>query len=344
MSINYKNSGVNIDSGNEAVSRIKDKVKITFDKNVVTGLGTFGAMYDASHLLKEYKQPILVQSIDGVGTKLKIAAMVGKFETIGEDIVNHCCNDILCQGAKPLTFLDYIASDKLLPKEIEEMVSGMVKACKEASVSLIGGETAEMPGVYLSGEHDIAGCILGVTEKEKIITGDKIKEGDVVLGLGSSGLHTNGYSLARKIFFEVNDYTVDSHFEELPFSLGKELLFPHHNYAPSVLPILEKYEIKGIAHITGGGLLENVPRVLPGGLSVEIKKHSWEILPIFKLIQKLGQVKEEEMYRVFNMGIGLVLIVDGGMLNVIKQELESSGEKVYEIGKVVKGKKNVKLI
>ncbi len=344
MSINYKNSGVNIDSGNEAVSRIKDKVKITFDKNVVTGLGTFGAMYDASHLLKEYKQPILVQSIDGVGTKLKIAAMVGKFETIGEDIVNHCCNDILCQGAKPLTFLDYIASDKLLPKEIEEMVSGMVKACKEASVSLIGGETAEMPGVYLSGEHDIAGCILGVTEKEKIITGDKIKEGDVVLGLGSSGLHTNGYSLARKIFFEVNDYTVDSHFEELHFSLGKELLFPHHNYAPSVLPILEKYEIKGIAHITGGGLLENVPRVLPGGLSVEIKKHSWEILPIFKLIQKLGQVKEEEMYRVFNMGIGLVLIVDGGMLNVIKQELESSGEKVYEIGKVVKGKKNVKLI
>jgi len=343
MSINYKSSGVDIDAGNEAVSRIKDKVKTTFDQNVVTGLGTFGAMFDASWL-KDYKQPILVQSIDGVGTKLKIAKMAQKFSTVGEDIVNHCCDDILCQGARPLTFLDYIASDKLQPKEIEEIVGGMVKACKEASVSLIGGETAEMPGVYLTGEHDIAGCILGIVEKEKIITGDKIKEGDAVLGLGSSGLHTNGFSLARKIFFESGKYNVDSNFEELHFSLGKELLLPHHNYAPAVLPILEKYEIKGIAHITGGGLIENVPRVLPEGLAAEIKKHSWEVLSIFKLIQKLGAVKEEEMFRVFNMGIGLVLIVDVKVAEKVNKAMENNQEKVYHIGKVIKGNKQVKLI
>ena len=340
--INYKNSGVDIDAGNEAVKRIKDKVKATFDKNVVTGLGTFGAMYNASWL-KDYQEPILVQSIDGVGTKLKVAQMAGNLTTVGEDIVNHSCNDILCQGAKPLTFLDYIAADKVSPKEIKDMVSGMVKACKEAGVSLIGGETAEMPGVYLPGEHDIAGCITGVVEKEKIITGDKIKEGDTVLGLASVGLHTNGFSLARKIFFESGEYNVDSRFEELHFSLGKELLVPHHNYAPAVLPILEKYEIKGIAHITGGGLVENVPRVLPAGLSLQITKNSWPVLPIFKLMKRLGNVAEEEMYRVFNMGIGLVLIV-GADFKSVSADLEKAGEKVYEIGKIVKGKKDVRFI
>ena len=340
--INYKNSGVDIDAGNEAVKRIKDKVKATFDKNVVTGLGTFGAMYNASWL-KDYQEPILVQSIDGVGTKLKVAQMAGNLTMVGEDIVNHSCNDILCQGAKPLTFLDYIAADKVSPKEIKDMVSGMVKACKEAGVSLIGGETAEMPGVYLPGEHDIAGCITGVVEKEKIITGDKIKEGDTVLGLASVGLHTNGFSLARKIFFESGEYNVDSRFEELHFSLGKELLVPHHNYAPAVLPILEKYEIKGIAHITGGGLVENVPRDLPAGLSLQITKNSWPVLPIFKLIKRLGNVAEEEMYRVFNMGIGLVLIV-GADFKSVKADLEKAGEKVYEIGKIVKGKKDVRFI
>lgn len=342
MSIDYKSSGVDIDAGNEAVKRIKDKVKATFDKNVVTELGTFGAMYDVAWL-KDYKNPVLVQSIDGVGTKIKIAKMVGKFETIGQDIVNHSCNDILCQGARALTFLDYIAADKVNPKEIEEIVLGMVKACKEGEVSLIGGETAEMPGVYLPGEHDIAGCITGIVEKEKIITGDKIQAGDVVLGLGSSGLHTNGFSLARKIFFESGEYNVDSRFEELNFSLGKELLIPHHNYAPAVLPLLDKYEIKGIAHITGGGLMENIPRILPKGLAAEIKKNSWDILPIFKLIKRLGNVADEEMYRVFNMGVGLVIIV-GADFESVRAELEKSGEKVYEIGKIVKGKKDVRFI
>jgi len=344
MSINYKDSGVNIDAGNEAVRRIKDKVKATFDQNVVTGLGTFGAMYDAGAILKKYKNPILVQSIDGVGTKLKVAQMAGNLQGVGEDIVNHCCDDILCQGACGLTFLDYIAADKLNPKEIEDIVGGMVKACQAAGVSLIGGETAEMPGVYLSGEHDIAGCILGVVEKEKIITGAKIKEGDVALGLASVGLHTNGFSLARKIFFESGEYNVDSRFEELHFSLGKELLIPHHNYSPAVLPVLAKYEVKGIAHITGGGLVENLSRILPDGLSLEIKKGSWEILPIFKLMKRLGNVADEEMYRVFNMGIGMVIIVGAQNLAPVQKELEKSGEKVYKIGKAVKGKKDVRFV
>src|SRR3989344_5031608 len=332
MKFDYKTSGVDIDAGNEAVARIKGAVRNTYSKNVLADLGAFGGMYDISEL-KNYKNPVLVESIDGVGTKVKIAAMAGKYFNLGQDIVNHSCNDILCQGAKPLTFLDYIAADKVSPKEIKDMVSGMVKACKEAGVSLIGGETAEMPGVYLPGEHDIAGCITGVVEKEKIITGDKIKEGDTVLGLASVGLHTNGFSLARKIFFESGEYNVDSRFEELHFSLGKELLVPHHNYAPAVLPILEKYEIKGIAHITGGGLVENVPRVLPAGLSLQITKNSWPVLPIFKLIKRLGNVAEEEMYRVFNMGIGLVLIV-GADFKSVKADLEKAGEKVYEIGKI----------
>ena len=350
MTINYKNAGVNIDAGNEAVKRIKDKVKSTFDKNVVTGLGTFGAMYNAGWL-KDFKEPILVQSIDGVGTKLKVAKMVGKFATIGEDIVNHSCNDILCQGARGLTFLDYIASDKVEPKEIEEMVTGMVKACKKAGVSLIGGETAEMPGVYLSGEHDIAGVITGVVEKDKIITGDKIKEGDIALGLASSGLHTNGFSLARKILFEVGNYKIDAKLDELNGTLGEVLLKPHHNYAPVVLPIIENVRadfksaaIKGIAHITGGGLIENVPRVLPQGLSLEIQMGSWDVLPIFKLMQKVGQVADEEMHRVFNMGIGLVIITGAENFEVVKNELEKSGERVYQIGKIIQGNRDVRFI
>src|SRR3989339_520895 len=256
MSLSYKSAGVNIDAGNEAVRRIKDKVKTTFDKNVVTGLGSFGAMYDAAWL-KRYQEPVLVQSVDGVGTKLKIAALVGNLETVGEDIVNHCCDDVL-------------------------------------------------------------------------------------LGLASSGIHTNGASLVRKIFFENNNYTVDSHFEELKFSLGRELVEPHKSYVKSVLPLVS--QLNGIAHITGGGFIENIPRILPEGLAVEIKKHSWEVLPIFKVIQKVGAVAEEEMYRVFNMGIGLVLIIDGRMTNEVRRRLEEKGEKVYEIGKVVKGKKGVRLI
>lgn len=343
MPINYKDSGVNIDAGNEAVRRIKDQVKTTFTKEVVTGLGTFGAMYDASWL-KDYKNPVLVQSVDGVGTKLIIAKMAGNLACAGQDIVNHCCNDILCQGARPLTFLDYIAAAKLKPQEVAEIVSGMVKACRENGVSLIGGETAEMPGVYAPGEHDVAGCILGVVEKSKIITGDKIQEGDVLLGLGSSGMHTNGASLIRKIFFSGGPYDAGSQFEELHFPLAKELAVPHKSYVKAVSRAMNQYEVKGIAHITGGGLIENIPRILPAGLAVEIKKHSWDILPIFKVIQRIGEVAEEEMYRVFNMGIGLVLIIAKNQMAGLRADLIKNGEKVFEIGRVVKGKQNVKLI
>ena len=236
MGLNYKSSGVDIDAGNESVERIKPIVKETFTPSVVTGLGTFGAMYEASWL-KDYQRPVLVQSTDSVGTKIKVASMMGSFESIGADMVGHSCGDILCQGARPLTFLDYLAFSKVKPKQVEEIVRGMAKACKEVKMSLIGGEVAELPGVYEANEFDVVGTILGVVEKDKIITGDKIEKGDVVLGLGSDGLHTNGFSLARKIFFEDGGYTVDSHFEELHFSLGKELLVPHRNYAKPAKPI-----------------------------------------------------------------------------------------------------------
>ncbi|MBI4049562.1 MAG: phosphoribosylformylglycinamidine cyclo-ligase [Candidatus Doudnabacteria bacterium] len=330
MSLTYKQSGVDIDADSESVRRIKDGVKTTHDSNVLAGLGSFGALYDLS-LIKNYKQPILVQSIDGVGTKVKIAFLMGKYSGLGEDIVNHSCNDIVCQGAKPLTFLDYIASFKTEPKIIEEIVSGMVKACKEAGVSLIGGETAEMSTVYAPNERDIAGCITGIVEKDEIITGKDIKVGDIALGLQSSGLHTNGFSLVRKIFSD----------EDLKGDLGEEALKPHKNYSKNILKVLEQHQIKGIAHITGGGLIENPPRILPEGMALEIRKDSWEILPIFKKIQSLGDIDENEMYRVFNMGIGMILVVSPNEGQKIKTLLEFLGEKVFEIGKVVRGNKEV---
>jgi phosphoribosylformylglycinamidine cyclo-ligase len=335
-SISYKDAGVDIDAGNESVRRIKGMVKSTFSSGVVTGLGTFGAMFDMSEILKEYKEPVLVQSVDGVGTKLKIATMMKKYDTVGRDIVAHCCDDILVQGARPLTFLDYVATDKLNPDVFEQIIKGMVDECREAGVSLIGGETAEMPGVYAVGEHDIAGCILGIVEKSKIIDGQSIQPGDKVIGLPSSGLHTNGYSLTRKICFEAMGLKVTDQPAGLGVTVGEALLAPHTNYTKYILPILNK--IKGMAHITGGGFLENIPRTLPQGVDVNIKKGSWPVLPIFDLLQKGGQVEEKEMYRTFNMGIGLVLIVDKDI------ELKFEGINSYEIGEVVVGGGKVNLI
>ena len=343
MSLDYKSSGVDIDADSESVNRIKSIVKTTHTNAVLTGLGSFGAIYNLSQI-KNYKNPVLIQSIDGVGTKVKIASMVGKYETLGEDIVNHSCNDIVCQGAKPLTFLDYIASYKTEPQIIEEIVSGMAKACREAAVSLIGGETAEMTNVYAPNERDIAGCITGVVEKEKLITGNNIKEGDVILGLASSGLHTNGFSLVRKIFFDLNNFPVTHKFAELDAPLGEELLKPHRNYTKSVLGVLEKFEVKGLAHITGGGLIENVPRILPDGLSAEIKKGSWPVWPIFSLMQKLGQVAETEMFRVFNMGLGMILVVAAAEVERIVQAFGNSSENTYVIGRIVKGERKTILI
>ena len=341
--IDYKSAGVDIDAGSEAVDRIKDNVKSTFTPNVMTGLGSFGSLYDLKSVLKEYENPVMVQSIDGVGTKTIIARKLKKFDTVGIDLLSACANDILVMGARPLTFLDYIANDKLKPEIIEQIVSGMVKACKNTGVSLVGGETAEMPDTYLPGEHDLVGVITGVVEKDKIITGERIQPGDIVLGLPSSGLHTNGYSLARKLFFEIGEYDVHDTIPELEKSVGLTLMEPHINYTNHVFAVLEKeINVKGVAHITGGGMIENIPRILPDGCGVEIQKGSWTILPVFDVMQSLGVVDEDEMFRTFNMGIGMVFIMDDKKVSIVKDVLKDLTE-VYEIGSIIHGNKNVKI-
>ena len=333
--IDYKSSGVDIDAGNQAVDRIKDGVKSTFTSNVLTELGGFGSLYDLKSILDNYENPVMVQSIDGVGTKTIIARKMGKFDTIGIDLLSAAANDILVMGARPLTFLDYIANDKLNPKTIEEIVSGMVKACRETGVSLVGGETAEMPDTYLPGEHDLVGVITGVVEKDMIITGETIQIGDVVLGLPSNGLHTNGYSFARKLFFEIGGYDVNDTIPELEKSVGLTLLEPHINYTNHVFTALNSgIDVKGIAHITGGGLVENIPRILPDGCGVDIKKGSWPILPVFDVMQSLGDVEENEMYRAFNMGIGMTFIVSPDDIGAVTDALKDLTD-VYEIGSVV---------
>lgn len=345
-SINYKSAGVDIEAGNEAVRRIKKAVESTFSPHVLTGLGSFGAMYDLKPLMQHYRHPVLVQSIDGVGTKMMVAKMMQKFDTIGIDLVSATTNDIIVLGAKPLTLLDYIANDKLKPEIIEQIIQGMAAACKENDISLVGGETAEMPGTYLPGEHDLVGIITGVVEKEEAILGKDIAVGDVVVAFPSSGLHTNGYSLARKLFFDVGGYTVDSHLPELSQSVGEALLTPHINYTKPVLKMLaEKIAIKGMAHITGGGLLENVPRILPDNCAIEVRKEVCPPLPIFNVLRQLGKLEDDDMYRTFNMGIGLVMIVPPSALDAMQSVLKHfSAFPLYEIGRVVNGKKEVRLI
>ena len=339
--IDYKSAGVDIDAGNKAVERIKDGVKSTFTSNVLTGLGSFGSLYDLKPIFENYENPVMVQSIDGVGTKTIIARKLGKYDTIGIDLLSACANDIIVMGARPLTFLDYIANDKLKPEIIEEIVSGMVTACNDSGVSLVGGETAEMPNTYLPGEHDLVGVITGVVEKDKIITGESIRPGDVVLGLPSSGLHTNGYSLARKLFFEVAGHDVNDLIPELEKSVGLTLLEPHINYTNHVFALLDAgIDVKGIAHITGGGLVENIPRILPDGIGVDIQKESWPVPPVFKLMKKLGNIDCDEMRRTFNMGIGIMFIVDPHNVDAVENALEDLTT-VYEIGSVVSGKKEV---
>ena len=333
----YKSAGVDIDAGNEAVDRIKEGVKSTFTTNVLTGLGSFGSLYDLKPLLENYENPVLVQSIDGVGTKTIISRKLGKFDTIGIDLLSACANDILVMGAQPLTFLDYIANDKLNPDIIEEIVSGMVKACRETGVSLVGGETAEMPNTYLPDEHDLVGVITGVVDKDKIITGENIRPGDAVLGLPSSGLHTNGYSFARKLFFDIAGYDINDSIPKLQKSIGLTLLDPHINYTKHVFAALDTgVDIKGIAHITGGGLLENIPRILPNGCGVELQKGSWPSVPVFGVMQSIGNVNEDEMFRAFNMGIGMVFVVETGDADSVKDALKNLTE-VYEIGSIIKG-------
>lgn len=346
MSDLYTQSGVNIDAGNEVVRRIKDSVTSTHTKEVVTGIGHFGGLYDLGEILKSYKNPILVQSIDGVGTKLLVARMMNKYDSVGEDMVGHSCGDILAMGARPLTFLDYVANEKLVPEEMEQIVAGMAKSCKEAGVSIVGGETAEMPGVYMKGEHDIAGCITGIVEKDKIITGEKIKEGDILIGFASSGLHTNGFSLARKLIFEKASHKVTDSVVELGETVGEALLKVHTNYTKPVLDILDNnIDVHGIAHITGGGFIENIPRILSKNLDTEIKLGSWPVLPIFSYMQKIGNVDREEMYKVFNMGIGLILVIPSNQKIKVEEVLKSHKNfNIYEIGKIINGSGITKLI
>jgi phosphoribosylformylglycinamidine cyclo-ligase len=298
----YALAGVDIHLADKAKRTIAQQVRATFRPEVI-GSGFFGSMFQ----LKGYNEPVLVSSTDGVGTKLKIASLSGKNDTVGMDIVNHCVNDIFCCGAEPLFFLDYIAMGKLKPEQIEAIISGIAQACREVSCSLIGGETAEMPGIYSQESYDLVGFIVGAVEKENIIDGSSIAPDDVILGLPSSGLHTNGYSLVRKVFgIDANPSCLNKFYPELGKSLGEELLQVHHCYYPQLKPALPF--IKGIAHITGGGFIGNIPRVLPQGVAAQLHKGSWDILSIFKLIQEKGDIEEPEMYRVFNMGIGMTII------------------------------------
>ncbi|MCP3682691.1 MAG: phosphoribosylformylglycinamidine cyclo-ligase [bacterium] len=336
MKMQYKDSGVDINAGNDVVKRIKKHVEKTFS-GMPMGFGLFGGAIDLE-ALKKYNHPLLIVSIDGVGTKMMIAKEMNKYNTIGADIVNHSANDIATTGAKPLFFVDYIATDNLKPKIIEEIVKGMAKACKELNVVLPAGETAEMPGVYNEGHHDVVGAIGGFAEKDKLIDGSEIKDGDLLIGITSNGLHTNGYSLARKVLFEKANYNVDDHLEELGTSVGNELLKVHKCYSNTIHQLMKRFNVNGIAHITGGGFTDNIPRMLPKGFGAEIRGGSWPVLPIFKLIMKKGYVPIEDMRRTFNMGIGLVIAVKEDDANKVIARLEELGEKGYVIGGVVKGK------
>ena len=335
--LKYEDAGVNIKAGNQAVERMKNHVKKTFTQDVLTGLGSFGSLYSLKNIINNYQDPVLVQSIDGVGTKTKVAVMCGKFENLGYDLFSAATNDIIVMGAKPITFLDYVAHDKLNPTIMEELIKGMSKACAECGVSLVGGETAEMPGVYQVGEIDMVGAITGIVDRNKIINGENIKEGDIVFGLSSSGLHTNGYSFARKLFFDVAAKKHTDTYPELEGrTIGDVLLEPHINYTNIVHDFLDNgVDIKGIAHITGGGFIENIPRVLPQGLGVEIIKGSFEIPAIFKLMQRIDDISEFEMYRSFNMGIGMTIIANQYQFDKMQDLAKKhTNTKLYQIGTI----------
>jgi phosphoribosylformylglycinamidine cyclo-ligase len=335
----YTDAGVSIDAANRATAKIKELARATFNSRTLSEIGSFGGMFDAA--FPDLKQPVLVASADGVGTKLKVAFATGTHNTVGRDLVNHCVNDILVQGARPLFFLDYIATGKLSPEVVASIVEGMATACRENGCVLLGGETAEMPGFYTAGEYDVAGFIVGIVDRAKVIDGRAIVAGDVVLALPSVGLHTNGYSLARKLFFEVAGHGVETHLPELGESVGAALLKPHASYLRVLDGLLDKGLIKGLAHITGGGLLENIPRILPEGTSVAIELDSWPILPVFKLMQEIGRVPDAEMYRTFNMGVGMVIIAAPDDAPAILAHIRERGDQCYEIGRVLEGNREV---
>ena len=331
----YASSGVDIDAANRAVDLMKDAVRSTYTSSVLAGIGSFGGLFDAS-ALKEMKSPVLVASTDGVGTKVKLAASVDRYRSIGHDIVNHCINDILVQGARPLFFMDYFATSKLNPEQSAEVVTGIAEACKDAGMALLGGETAEMPGVYQPNEFDVAGTIIGVVEREEILPRQNLNAGDVLIGLKSSGPHTNGYSLIRKVFAGT---PLDTFFPDLNSTLADSLLTPHRSYFSILHSLLS--EIKALIHITGGGFFENIPRVLPENLNANISLGSWTISPLWNLIQQKGIISTDEMYRVFNMGLGMIAIMDKESIARVQNLIS---EETFVIGELVDGHKKVELI
>jgi phosphoribosylformylglycinamidine cyclo-ligase len=344
----YAQAGVDIDLGNRVKSTLPALLASTHRKEVLGKVGGFGGLFALD--CRKYRQPVLVSSVDGVGTKLKIAFAMDRHETIGQDLVNHCVNDIAVLGAEPLFFLDYLGTGKLEPRVFKEIIRGFAKACAENHCALIGGETAQMPGFYQPGEYDVSGTIVGVVEKSRMLSGHTVRPGDAVLGLASSGLHTNGYSLARKIFFEQMRLKPASHVPELRGSIGEELLKVHVSYGPLLQRLLKQFNarpgspvIKGLAHITGGGFLDNIPRVLPANCDVVIRQGSWEVLPIFEILRREAKVPDSELYQVFNMGIGMTLIVAQAKAEAVLGRIAALKHKAWRIGEVVRGRGRVQL-
>ena len=332
MAVDYRQSGVDIDAGNEVVRRIRKMARSTYTPGVLSGVGSFGGLFALDGSVAD---PVLVASADGVGTKLKVAFMTGVHHTIGQDLVNHCVNDILVQGARPLFFLDYLATGRLSPDVAEQIVKGVAEACQANGCALLGGETAEMPGFYQDGEYDVAGFIVGVVSRSKVIDGRDIKAGDVLLALPSSGLHTNGYSLARRIVFDELGLGVDDRVDQLGTTAGEALLAPHRSYLRAIGPLLDKGWIKGMAHITGGGLTENVPRMMPEGRAPQFDRSSWTVPPLFTWLQRGGSVSDDEMFRAFNMGVGLVIACAPEHESTMVSMLKASGEAAWRLGEVV---------
>ena len=334
--MDYKSAGVDIDAGNDTVKRVRALARSTFTTGVLSDIGSFGGLFRLD--TSQCREPVLVSSADGVGTKLKIAFLTGRHDTVGADLVNHCVNDILVQGAVPLFFLDYLATGQLSPDVAESVVGGIASACRDAGCALLGGETAEMPGFYGDGEYDLAGFIVGLVDREKVITGQSVSPGDVLVGVPSSGLHTNGYSLARRIVFDQLRLKVDSHVDELGCSVGEALMAPHRSYLSLVRPLLDGGRIKAMAHITGGGVTENLPRVLPHGTAAVVDAAAWKVPPLFRWLQRSGDVPIEDMMRTFNMGLGLVIVTAEDRAEQLLGELAARGGRdARVVGNIVGG-------
>ncbi len=336
----YADAGVDIDAKMSAVARAKEAIRSTFTKGVVGDVGGFGGLFRPD--FTGLSDPLLVASTDGVGTKLKVAVAAGVHDTVGQDLVNHCVNDILVQGARPLFFLDYIAIGRMEPAVVGRILEGFAKACRENGCALLGGETAEMPGVYADGDYDVAGTIVGVVDRPKLLDGSRVAEGDILVGLPSSGLHTNGYSLARKILFEDMGLTPQSAVSELGTTVAEALLAVHRSYLKLVLPLAENSLLSAMAHITGGGFPDNIPRVLPAGVDAEVRPDAWAWPPLFRFLESRGGVAREEMLRVFNCGVGMVLVVPRASSGEVKNRLDAGGEEWTEIGRIVPGSRRVR--